>query len=847
MCLRRKNMKINFIRLVNFVGVNAAMGLREVEFSFEDIDKPIIQIYGQNRCGKTVLIQQLHPFSSINLNGDERNDLSLIIPGEVGIKQIVYEVDGEVYDITHTYQPTRSGHSISSSIIHNGKELNPSGGVTIFNSLIEKILGINKYVIQLIINGTNLTSFANMSTTQRKNLLNKALGIDIYDKIHKLATNDYRYTNKLIVSLNNTKEYILSTYGSYETLCAMLNQKQDDHALLENSIMDTKSRMDKLYGEITTLRDSNPHQEIITISNQLAAYKKVVDELGSYDPDMYDKLVEEQISLNNTLSTERNQRLIIKKDIDMLYEKKNNIENTLMANRRAMDDYQNLLNVKEDLVTKIANIHINMHVSASSAHYRSTIQLAQAVNDTCTEIVSCLNKNHLNMFVDMIINNIDIAAFLIKEGSVINDSEKEMTVVARFRRLIENVTGEQTDGKCDYPDCVYRKTNKMLETYFSSYQSTTESQFTLYDLEQMDHAHKNLMAMKRLLVTDVPDELKDAFSIEQIMTNIKNGQFGIDVSIIKNMMEEAANIELKNQYISQLSDIEKSIDNLKNLVIPADDTESAIKGIDEKINELRNQDYEITESINKHSLELEKNDEQRVLLSQVKHLDVNDLNKRHHKYSSMITQLNDKQDEYNRLNDAYNVMISKMNLLNSELKTISDAYNQYVNTVAEIDKHDTMNGRYKIIAEATSSTKGKPVIAIRDTVEHALSLTNRLLDIMYDGEIELLNPSIDENNFTLPFRCGSNMSPDIRYGSQSENTLLSLALELSLVSALSKYNVCLIDEIDAALDSDMRDSYVLMIQELTAVLKMDQVFMISHSIQPNQYEHIVHVIDISRK
>ena len=91
-------MRIIYIRLVNFVGVNAAMGLREVEFSFDKIDKPIIQIYGKNRCGKTVLIQQLHPFSSINLNGDERSDLSLIIPKEVGIKNIVYEVNDVVYN-----------------------------------------------------------------------------------------------------------------------------------------------------------------------------------------------------------------------------------------------------------------------------------------------------------------------------------------------------------------------------------------------------------------------------------------------------------------------------------------------------------------------------------------------------------------------------------------------------------------------------------------------------------------------------------------------------------------------------------------------------------------------------
>ena len=142
-------MKIIYIKLTNFSSIYAAKGLYEFELSFENVDKPIIQIYGKNRCGKTILMHQLHPFSSINLNGDERNDLSLIISGEVGIKNIVYDVNGEVYNITHTYTPTKNSHSVSSSLIHNGKELNPSGGVTVFNNLIEKIMGINKYIFHL--------------------------------------------------------------------------------------------------------------------------------------------------------------------------------------------------------------------------------------------------------------------------------------------------------------------------------------------------------------------------------------------------------------------------------------------------------------------------------------------------------------------------------------------------------------------------------------------------------------------------------------------------------------------------------------------------------------------------
>ena len=144
-------MKILYIELENFIAIEAAMKTRSVKFEFGHINKPIIQIYGPNHCGKTVLAHLLHPFSDINFNGDERNDLSLIIPGETGIKKIGYDVNGDLYQITHTYKPTKTSHTITSSILKNGEELNPSGGVSIFNQIIDKELSINKYIFQFII------------------------------------------------------------------------------------------------------------------------------------------------------------------------------------------------------------------------------------------------------------------------------------------------------------------------------------------------------------------------------------------------------------------------------------------------------------------------------------------------------------------------------------------------------------------------------------------------------------------------------------------------------------------------------------------------------------------------
>ena len=179
------------------------------------------------------------------------------------------------------------------------------------------------------------------------------------------------------------------------------------------------------------------------------------------------------------------------------------------------------------------------------------------------------------------------------------------------------------------------------------------------------------------------------------------------------------------------------------------------------------------------------------------------------------------------------------------LETLENVHKQYTSTMAEIDRHESLDKQYKIISEATSSTKGKPVVMIREKVEEALYMTNRLLDVMYDGEIELLTPIVDESSFVLPFRCGTNTSEDIRYGSQSESTLLSLAMSLSLASSMIPDFVPLVDELDAYLDTFMHEGFLLMLQEIMSTLRLEQMFLISHSIDPTLYESTVYCLNLS--
>ena len=143
-------------------------------------------------------------------------------------------------------------------------------------------------------------------------LENTISSVDVYDKIHKLATDDHRYVYKLITSLSNTQEYLLKTYGSYESLCNQLSHHKQLVDDLINQQQTIRSRMDMLSGKLQTLRSQNPMQELIDIQHKCNAYTDAVSMFGcSIDSQLYDKLVNEQISLNQQLSEQKSRYQII--------------------------------------------------------------------------------------------------------------------------------------------------------------------------------------------------------------------------------------------------------------------------------------------------------------------------------------------------------------------------------------------------------------------------------------------------------------------------------------------------------------------------------------------------------
>lgn len=840
-------MKIQYLKLVNFIGVKAATGLNEIELKYDHIKQPIIQLYGKNRCGKTVMIQQHHPFSSINLTGDERNDLSLIIPNEIGIKNIVYEVNDHVYNITHTYRPTGKSHTVSTSIVLDGVELNPSGGVNSANTLIEKHLGINKYIFQFIINGTNLTSFSGMGSTQRKTLLNKAMGIDIYDKIHKLATDDYRFTNKLITSLNHTKEYLLQTYGSFETLFAKLDEKKSQRTKLDYELQTIKSRMDALTGIIQTIRQQNVEFELMQVNQSINEYTRVIESIGgALDPTLHDALVSMQIEKNKEVSELNAERTIVLKELDNVYDNMHAIKAAMTELKREQEDCKRMEQTIDSLKKQIEQIHVDESIQMSSQYLFSMLSLAQAINSTCNEITNGLTKDQMELMIQMIDHDIDVSAFLMKEGVAVMDSEKEKTMMTYIRSMMLNVAGDIPDNNrpCSIQNCLYRNVYDAFNAYFKSYQSKSKGQFTQYDLEQFDHAYKNILTIKRLTNVDIPKQIQSIFDVKNILHRCEKGETGVDVDFIKYMIEEAAKSETRTRYIQQLHEAEQTYSVMKDKKFMNIDN-ADIQTLEQKVNLLNQKRDDIDIRLSKLNDELSHIDQKRLMISNIQRIDINQLTHNKLQLEKSLSKLQSAESEYQTISLQYQELYNQSKILINELDILEKAVDQYTKTTTEIEQHLSNDSTFKAIAEATSSTKGIPVIAIRDTVDRAISTANRLLNVMYDGEIELIQPTIDESRFTLPFRCGGNRSEDIRYGSQSESTLLSLALSLSLSASLTTYSVPLVDEIDAYLDMSIRDGFILMLESMMSVLGMEQMFLISHNLQKGQFGHIVYTVDIS--
>ena len=89
---------------------------------------------------------------------------------------------------------------------------------------------------------------------------------------------------------------------------------------------------------------------------------------------------------------------------------------------------------------------------------------------------------------------------------------------------------------------------------------------------------------------------------------------------------------------------------------------------------------------------------------------------------------------------------------------------------------------------------------------------------------------INDKEFKIPYTKNGMKISDVIYSSQGERSFISLVLSLALIiQTVEKYNIMLLDEVDATLDTKNRQVFINLLEKLIEKTGAEQIFMISHN------------------
>jgi len=189
---------------------------------------------------------------------------------------------------------------------------------------------------------------------------------------------------------------------------------------------------------------------------------------------------------------------------------------------------------------------------------------------------------------------------------------------------------------------------------------------------------------------------------------------------------------------------------------------------------------------------------------------------------------------------------SMINSLRGELKELEQRIISY-QRLSQENKHLTsIYHKLDLIMTSASTREGIPLVYMNSYLGKIQTLANSLLDIIYNGKLILGKFKITADEFEIPFLRNRIKGPDIRYASQSELPLITMALSFALAHSVSqKYNILLLDEIDAGLDQPNRAAFLKMLNRQMNELQTEQVFIISHNLFDMFPDTVIDVIKLS--
>ncbi len=347
------------------------------------------------------------------------------------------------------------------------------------------------------------------------------------------------------------------------------------------------------------------------------------------------------------------------------------------------------------------------------------------------------------------------------------------------------------------------------------------------------------------LIIRLPKKIQDIFLLDKLYSKLsKCEQFYSleEVSDLYSYISEYENYHERLELLKELQSKEQTIinDNEYNILINRRNTlENKISTITDEITTDKFTIEELNDDLKNYNKKLNENKEIR----------------------SSLTDFSIVESEYNDMKSIYDKMVEQTSELNSVLIDIKSlvkeveksqkqleqnhyAIKEYKELKKNLKKYNKVYDDLETLRMALSSKEGIPLVFIQMYLANTKDIANELLNIVFNGSIEIDNFEITANDFLIPYIKNGKKIKDVKSASQGELSFFQLAISFALnYQSISKYNIMLLDEIDGGLDPINREKFIQILDHQIEMINAEQVFLITHNEMFNTDD--VDVIDLT--
>ena len=884
-------MRIEFVALDNYIGIFNGTGKRHIEFDFTQC-KNVIAIRGFNGSGKSTLMRTLNPFPDSNemlIPGLEAHKRIIYLKNEFRyIIDIIYPLKNNGERATSKVSILKLNWSTGEQWA-----INPNGNVSEAKELIMNEFELDNNYITLSQLSSEDRGLADKRPAERKKFVNDILSdLTAYNSMYKILTKKSSTLKALTSSINMKIDRILNgrSLNNLKDELAMIEKKLKSEELEREEILQEIGALDFLIVnkkkdleeyDNNIIKQSALNKVIETISSDIVTIRgnyfystqgdKIVDDLGDpyKNPNLTDSInaikrniITEKISYQAKFKNDFNEseklgniNSEIKDQIDKI-----RMQLSILTDNNAQDPEEFIKSFKENLDSR-NQILDEINKRNASKLFESNITI-EKLDMMKAQLDYIMNRININLPIydtpDGYSIKIDKVSSKIRNSEIARD--EIVKKLLQMNGISEDLINSKVPKGCKIKDCPMRLAIEKAE------KDNHQIQELKKDLDACDNTIKE----SKQYMEDLSIRYRESLSRSELLTHYNSFSdiiltlLSFDTNTKSNFDSITSKVwenpDLYNRTVSTLIDKYIDIFNMKaqyealqTTYINTVDLYTKIINKVDQIKELKENESALVREYKKNNIELVKLEssckEYNEYIADINtELDILDrllplataLKEKHESLAQVTEIINKAKENIDSVKDNMNhraKLIAESNSFADSIEKLRICYNntnqdfrmaaEYIN---ELTQYNNTYQKIETVKKYTSPTTGIQTLFMEAYMNNVLIVANQLLQLMFNGQFILQPFVINESEFRIPCAGNGYLNDDISSMSTSQICIISMIISFAMLyNSSSCYNILKLDEIDGGLDTNNRLHFISMLNQVMAIMKCEQCFIISHN------------------